>query len=451
MLEAGFGRTDITPRVGVELCGYGAFIHRYSRSVRDRLSAKAIALRQGGQTAIVVACDIIGVDQHTTDRVREIVGKATGVPAHAILVSCTHTHSGPNTLPSLTGWGVLDWPYYEMLPDRIAAACVAAFKDLAPATVGHAEVPCEGIALNREYDKDSPPLAEVSREDWRPAKPELTDTTCHVLTVKRGQQLAGFLAYFSCHPVVGSSRTFSIHGDFVGIAMTLLERENPGSFGLFLQGAQGDINSCVVHKDEAETHEGLDILASRFARAVRRGIAEAKPIEIDRLTSTLRDVTFTTRPFTEAQLQEMLDKHAAVIHAEGADATDGNVRLSTVYVLALRELMDRRRRGESMHVHTQLQGIRLGPVAMIANPLEVFHAIKRDVLKETTAPITLFLGIANDELGYAVDRDTVKRGGYAADQVPFMLRKLPFANIHDELVREALEIDRTLANEPAMA
>jgi hypothetical protein len=344
---------------------------------------------------------------------------------------------------------VLDHPYYEMLPDRIAAACLAAFRDLAPATLGHAEVPCEGVALNREYDKDAPPLAEVIREGWRPAKPELTDTTCHVLTVKRGPKLAGFLTYFSCHPVAGSSRTFSIHGDFVGIAMTMLERETPGSFGLFLQGAQGDINSCVVHKDEAETTEGLEMLASRFARAVRRGIAEARPIEIDGLKSTLRDVTFTTRSFGEAELQAMLDKHLAVIHAEGADAADGNVRLSTVYVLALRELLERKRRGESMDIRTQLQGLRLGPVALIANPLEVFHAIKREVLAASNTPILLMVGIANDELGYAVDRDTVKRGGYAAEQVPFMLRKLPFANIHDELVREALEVDRALAGTPA--
>jgi len=45
----------------------------------------------------------------------------------------------------------------------------------------HATFPSERIGLNREYDKDAPPLEDVLRDGWRPAKPELTDAKCHVL------------------------------------------------------------------------------------------------------------------------------------------------------------------------------------------------------------------------------------------------------------------------------
>jgi len=36
-MKAGFAKTDITPRVGVELAGFGAFINRHSIGMRDRL------------------------------------------------------------------------------------------------------------------------------------------------------------------------------------------------------------------------------------------------------------------------------------------------------------------------------------------------------------------------------------------------------------------------------
>ena len=43
-MQIGFGKVDITPRVGVELCGFGPHLHRYSVGVRDRLEARAMAV-----------------------------------------------------------------------------------------------------------------------------------------------------------------------------------------------------------------------------------------------------------------------------------------------------------------------------------------------------------------------------------------------------------------------
>ncbi len=447
MLEAGFGRTDITPRVGVELCGYGPYRNRHSTSVRDRLWAKAIALKLSGTTLVLVSCDLIGVATEVTRRVRELVRRSSGLPPEAVMVHCTHTHSGPNPLPHLTGWGDVDAPWYEMLPYRIAKACEQAIGDLQPATLRHAATPCEGIALNRQYDRDSPPFAEVADENWRPAKPELTDTRCHVLTVNRGDKLAGFLAYFGCHPVVGSSVTTCIHGDFVGVAMTMLEREasgSPGITGMFLQGALGDVNSGFVHKNEAETMMGLDILASRFARSVRRGVAEAQPIEVDVIRGVLRDAVFKTRRMTEPQLRKMLAEYELKLHTPEASDEDGQTRLAMVYVSALRDLIARRKRGDSMDLSAQVQGFRIGPVSLLGAPLEIFQAIKNDVVKQAVSPVPLVLSVTNDELGYATDRTTAATGGYAAEQVPFMCRQLPFDKVHDSLAGQLLDLDASL-------
>ena len=71
-------------------------------------------------------------------------------------------------------------------PGPTPQAAIEAIGNLRDATLGHAEVPCEGIGLNRECDRDAQPLEEVLSETWRPARPELTDTTCHVVAARAG-------------------------------------------------------------------------------------------------------------------------------------------------------------------------------------------------------------------------------------------------------------------------
>ena len=43
-MKAGFSEFDITPRVGVQLFGFGPFINRVSTGIRDPLGARAAVL-----------------------------------------------------------------------------------------------------------------------------------------------------------------------------------------------------------------------------------------------------------------------------------------------------------------------------------------------------------------------------------------------------------------------
>ncbi|MCK4283072.1 MAG: hypothetical protein KAX44_02050, partial [Candidatus Brocadiae bacterium] len=113
--------------------------------------------------------------------------------------------------------------------------------------------------------------------------------------------------------------------------------------------------------------------------------------------------------------------------------------------VGLRRLIGAIERGEPPDKPAQLQGIRIGPIALLASPFEVFQAIKNDVKAAAKAPIPLVLSVTNDSLlGYAPDRATAARGGYAAETVPMIHGTLPYANVHEELVRELLALDAAL-------
>jgi len=449
-MRAGFAKNDITPRVGVELAGFGPFRCRRSIGVRDRLWARAMAVEQNGATAVVIGCDLIGVTRSITARVREIVTERTGVPAEAIMVDGTHTHSGPS-VGVFIGWGEPDPPYVETLPQRIAKAALAALERMQEATLSHAEAPCVGIGVNREYDHDRPSLEEALRDDWRPARPELTDTTCHVLRADAGGRMIGFAGYFGCHPVVCCAKNRCIHGDYAGVGTNLIEREHPGSVGLFLQGAQGDVNSCVVHQGEQESLLALDAIAARYANAVRQGLQSAEALAVDEIRFLSRDVPFSRKPWGIEKLRALLAESEARVHALDATddyaADDRNIRMETVSLLSLRRLVTAAEAGESLTPPMEVQGIRLGPLALLGSPFETFQAIKNDVKSRAQSPIPLVLGLANDMGGYAVDRTAAARGGYAADQGPRIHGALPYANIHDELAAALLALDAELRQE----
>jgi hypothetical protein len=448
-MRIGFGRQDITPRVGVELCGFGPFRCRHSIGIRDRLWARAMAVEQDRDTVVVVACDLIGVTLAMTDSVRALVQRQTGLAPERLMVCCSHTHSGPAT-GSYSGWGEPDPPYCETLPARLARAAIQALGDLSEGTFQYAEAPCEGIGLNREYDKDAPPLEEVLKDSWRPAKPELTDTVCRVLTARDAAgALRGFVSHFGCHPVTCCQATRYIHGDYCGVATGMLERENPGVTGLFIQGAQGDVNTCVVHKPEPESLLALDVLASRYANAVRRAMGLAAPLAVDRVVTHRQRLVFTRKPWGASELQSRLETCEAFLHRLDAhdDFSEGNrtVRMEMVYALALRKMLARAGRGENLADPTEIMGLRLGPLSLLGSGFETMQAIKNDIVRAARGPHTWVAGLTNDSVGYAPDHTVAARGGYAADMVPLILGTLPYASVHDELLEALLRTDLALA------
>ena len=444
-MQIGFGKTDITPRVGVPLCGFGAFLNRVSTSIRDRLWARAMAVEANGQRAVVISCDLLSIDACDTARVRRQVQEVTGLGPESVLVACTHTHSGPDTSATRIGWGGYDPPYMELLPGRIAQAAIHAIQSLTPARLQHAEVPCEGIGVNREYDTFAPPLDEVLLDTWRPEKPELTDTTCHVLkAVGDDGRVLGFASYFGCHPVCCCGRNHQIHGDYAGVATNLLEREHPGSVGLFLQGAQGDVNSCVIGKAEQESLLGLDVVASRYANAVRHGLHTATDIEVDTVAAVLDEPEFERKPWKPDEVRRRLADEEKTLCDPAADDADNAYRLAVVRAVGLRRILAAMESGRSLAGPVQMQGLRFGPVSLLATPFEIFRQIKQDVLAAAQSPIPLVMGIANDTLGYAPDRTSFDRGGYAADLVPLFYGFVPFAKLHEDLPGALLAVDKML-------
>jgi hypothetical protein len=97
-VEIGVSRIDITPSYPVRLTGYGARTNVFD-SVEQTLWAKALVIGQKGKPTMVwITMDLVGFPGFFADALYTRLVQKIGLKDRAqLVVSATHTHSGPET------------------------------------------------------------------------------------------------------------------------------------------------------------------------------------------------------------------------------------------------------------------------------------------------------------------------------------------------------------------
>src|SRR6516165_10212178 len=93
-LEVGFGKADITPKLGdkpVYMAGFGH--NRVATKIHDPLMARAVVLKDDKTKIALVSIDLVGFGYPNVLRIRKQLPGFTYV-----LVSSTHNHEGPDTI-----------------------------------------------------------------------------------------------------------------------------------------------------------------------------------------------------------------------------------------------------------------------------------------------------------------------------------------------------------------
>lgn len=453
-MNVGFGRSDITPRLGVQLAGYGPYRNRAAVERIAPLHARAVLLRDGSRAALILSVELCGLPRDLDARIRSAAARAAGVDPADVFLSVTHTHSAP-AVGGMIGWGEADQMYVETLPVRAAAAAAQARAALTDAHWSVAAGPCEGIAVNRETDTGfamNADLAERLDPAWRPAHPERTDPTVRVLAAHAGGRLLGLLHHFGCHPVVYGEKTAAIHGDYAGLASLRLEAAHPGTVAIFLPGALGDLNPKLNHRVPSESRRALRAIERQYAAAIQRALRAAQPLPADPLRTRRANTTFTRQPWTRAQVTRRVAQLEQVFRRPGLTDfphTGGEPPLLThgmelTRLNGLRWLLNRWRGARAPNPPVCLHGIRIGPVALLGFGLELYHSLQAGILAASPHPHTWLVSLVGG-MGYAPDAAAQARAGYAADFVPLMCGEIPFRRIHRELPAALIDLAHRLA------
>src|SRR5688572_11623437 len=94
-LQAGVSRVDITPPIGVSMCGYLARAG-VSQGVERPLTATALVVTDGDEKVVIVACDLIFILYPDADEIRASIAARLSTRIECVLLNFSHTHCGPN-------------------------------------------------------------------------------------------------------------------------------------------------------------------------------------------------------------------------------------------------------------------------------------------------------------------------------------------------------------------
>src|SRR6185503_1120656 len=128
-LRVGAAFVTITPPLGIAMQGYGI---RYAEGINDPLFASALAAGDDRLSWLLLSVDSIGLDRSFTNRLRTALASRFELVPSAIIIACSHTHSGPAMLAEL-GPVAADAAYLVSLEKRLATVVAMAVEKREPA------------------------------------------------------------------------------------------------------------------------------------------------------------------------------------------------------------------------------------------------------------------------------------------------------------------------------
>ena len=231
-LRVGAAAACVTPPIGVDLAGYSGRLSG-SEGVHDDLFGKALVLDDGHTTLALLTVDLIQLDDAAVQQVRAKVAQQTDIPVEQVMVSTSHTHSGPMPWIADNPYGrfrAREWKadadWTRTLQAQLAGAVSAAWHERRAAKLAVGAGELQGLAYNRRR----------YHEGGTPTDPSVPV----VLLVDEHDHPIAVLYSYACHPVTLRENNLLISADYPGVASRLIERTFPGAVALFANGCCGD-------------------------------------------------------------------------------------------------------------------------------------------------------------------------------------------------------------------
>jgi neutral ceramidase len=390
--KAGVAKANITPSEPLWLAGYAARAKPAEGKVME-LWIKALALEdERGRRAVILTSDTLGLPQSIHRTVCAAMKTRFGLEPKQLLLSASHTHSGPVLRGALYDMYPLDDTlraridaYSTELEAKIVETMGKAVLDLAPARLVAGQG-VTGFAVNRRNNSE-PNVAKLIQED---ALKGPVDHAVPVLAVFLPDgKLKAVVFGYACHNTVMDFYQWS--GDYAGFAQLALEKSHPEATAMFFMGCGGDQNP-LPRRQLALAERYGNMLAAAVEEVL---LAPGRPLSPELATSMeMVTLNFGATP-TEMELEQLK-----------SDENASTRRWAT-------RLLDETKAGKSLArtYPYPVQAWRLGDQLLITLGGEtvVDYALR---FKNEFGPQTWVVGYCNDVMTYVPSLRVLKEGGY---------------------------------------
>lgn len=392
--KVGIAKKVITPKKPLWLAGYSGRDRPAEGKLHD-LWVKMLALEDPkGNRGLMVTSDHIGWSKTLYDSICAKLEKQYKLTRSQIILTASHTHSGPVLRDSLLDYYPLDAErmalieaYSTELEAKVVSAAGEAFSKLAPARL-FAGAGVTRFAVNRRNnpEPDVPTMLESNARLKGPV-----DHSVPVLAVRSPEgKLQALLFGYACHTTTLSSYVWC--GDYGGFAQVALEQSHPEVTALFWMGCGADINPLPRRSV---------VLCERYGRMLAAAVEEVllEPMkEISPgLCTTFEEVSLD---FEKTSTREELGKHLK-----------GKSALRRRWAKRMLEKLEKNKGFEKSYPYP-IQAWGLGKDHLwigLAGEAVVDYALR---FKKEFGPNTWVIGFASDLMAYIPSRRVWEEGGY---------------------------------------
>ncbi len=285
MWSIGWAKAEIQlPLQGLAMHGYGQPHHR-ARRQRTPLYARSFSVQQQGQPPLLLCCLDLG---YVTGAIREALllrlrpqMDEAWTPAR-LMLTCTHTHSGPGGCAHELIYNLVTPGYQEAHVEAIVHAAETSLR-AALASAATAElVPAEAliderveVAWNRSMNayRRNPETPAYADEEAHRA----LDRHMRTLSVWREGELRALIALFGVHATCLGNSLDAYDGDNKGYAAAMTEsRLGDEAVAIFAQGSAGDVSPHYHGPGQWRRRLALRDEAAEVAYARRNGAMQAQ-------------------------------------------------------------------------------------------------------------------------------------------------------------------------------
>ena len=421
--KIGYSRVCITPTESVPLAGYGATSKRMSTGVLRDLYTTCIAFTdKEGRTVLVVTNDLILSGADWTGEARRAMSEATGVPVDNILVSATHTHSGPD-MGNLAHESIHN--YRKIIVNWMTQAAVEAMADRREGTLSFGKTYIEGVNFVRHYVLDNGTYIGDNFGDASSGK-ILRPTTeadhwMQIVRIDRKDAEGIILVNWQTHPHrEGGSKKTEISSDIVDCMRQTMEARTGCRFAYF-SGAGGNINSRSRIK--GDNLPGVDVACdspacgSYMAYHAIRALEDLRPLQGDSVKVCARTVTVNTDHTMDhlaelgLKLRQEWDRtgdHKACIAAGKPYGIHSPYHALAIYSKS--KLPPTR--------DVNLWTVSVGDLAFVGAPYEMFDTNGDQIKRGSPFCSTFVCTCCNEYVGYIPSAYGYQHGCYEADCTP---------------------------------
>jgi len=390
-LKIGLAEVNYTPEVGLDLLGNYRGDDYASRGVHDSLYARAMVVSNSVEKVALLTIDICYLRKGAIDFLRSKIASKTEIDPENIMISATHTHSGPKS--------DLDSPKVKEFLTKAAESVVLANQRLKDSKLSVGRAFEDRVSFNRRLKC----IDGTTHMCWEKFKPGFVieprgpiDPELITLSIEQEGKSVGAIVNFGCHATTLTGNNWLYSADYPGYLIESIRKVKGKDFlPLFFNGPCGNVTQVDYRVGFISTYQEAQRIGYILGVDALQAIKNEKSVSGNIVAVSKEMVPIKRITITEQQIkwaQAVMKK----VEKEGMPPIQKDGLPDAYYAKKWLEMSKTQDVIDSLEVMV----VRIGDVSFVGMPGEIFCEFGMDIKRQSPCENTIVLNLTNDERQY---------------------------------------------------